>query len=54
MPVGRLVTLDQIYEVQHTALDSDVQSSMARLLNQCADDESGLLIRVAKAVACWS
>ena len=49
-PVGRLVTLDQIYEVQHTALDSDVQSSMARLLNQCADDESGLLIRVAKAV----
>ena len=40
MPVGALVTLDQIYEVQHTALDSDVQASMARILNQCADDES--------------
>ncbi len=51
MPVGSLVTLDQIYEVQHTALDSDVQASMARILNQCADDASGLLTRVAKAVA---
>ena len=51
MPVGALVTLDQIYEVQHTALDSDVQASMARLLNQCADDSSGMLTRAAKAVA---
>ena len=51
MPVGALITLEQIYEVQHTALDSDVQASMARILNQCRDDESGLLIRVAKAVA---
>ena len=50
-PVGHLVTLDQIYEVQHTALDSDVQASMARVLDQCADDVSGLLIRAAKAVA---
>jgi len=51
MPVGHLVTLDQIYEVQHTALDSDVQASMARILNQCSDDATGLLIRAAKAVA---
>ncbi len=51
MPVGTLVTLDQIYEVQHTALDSDVQASMARILNQCANDDSGLLVRAAKAVA---
>ncbi len=50
-PVGSLVTLDQIYEVQHTALDSDVQASMARILDQCADDTSDLLVRVAKAVA---
>lgn len=50
-PVGALVTLDQIYEVQHTALDSDVQDSMARVLGQCADDASGLLVRAAKAVA---
>lgn len=51
MPVGALVTLDQIYEVQHTALESDVQQSMARILSQCADDASGLMVRVAKAVA---
>jgi len=51
MPVGHLVTLDQIYEVQHTALDSDVQASMARVLSQCANDTDGLLVRAAKAVA---
>lgn len=49
--VGALVTLDLMYEVQHTALDSDVQDSMARVLAQCADDASGLLVRAAKAVA---
>ena len=31
------MTLDQIYEVQHTALDADVQASMARVLSQCTD-----------------
>ena len=51
MEVGSLVTLDQVYEVQHTALDSDVQASMARILNQCADDTTGLLARAAKVVA---
>ena len=51
LPVGALITLDQVYEVQHTALDSETQSSMARILAQCADDDSGLLVRVAKAVA---
>lgn len=50
-PLGALVTLDQIYEVQHTALDSDVQDSMARILNECADEPSGLVTRCAKAVA---
>lgn len=50
-PVGSLITLDQIYEVQHTALSSDVQSSMARVLSQCSGDTSGLLVRTAKAVA---
>ncbi len=50
-PVGELVTLDQIYEVQHTALDADVQDSMARLLGQCTADEDRLLVRAAKAVA---
>ena len=50
-PVGTLVTLDQIYDVQHTALDADVQASMARILAQCADDTEGNLVRAAKTVA---
>lgn len=50
-PVGALVTLDQIYEVQHTALDSDTQASMARVLEQCAKEDNELLVRCAKAVA---
>jgi hypothetical protein len=50
-PVGALVTLDEVYEVQHTALDADAQASMARVLAQCADDTGGLLVRAAKAVA---
>ena len=50
MPVGSLITLDQIYEVQHTAFDADVQASMARILSQCADDAGGLMVRAAKAV----
>jgi hypothetical protein len=50
-PLGALVTLEHIYEVQHTALDSDVQASMARVLDQCAKDATGLLVRVAKVVA---
>lgn len=49
--IGTLITLDQIYEVQHTALDADTQSSMARIVNHCAQDASGLRLRVAKAVA---
>lgn len=51
MPVGALVTLDQIYEVQHTALDSDMQASMARVLSQCDGDGEELLVKAAKAVA---
>ncbi len=50
-PVGALVTLDRIYAVQHTALDSDVQHSMARILDKRKDDESDLPLRAAKAVA---
>lgn len=49
--VGELVTLDSIYEVLHTALDADVQNTMARILDHCAvnSDEDGA--RAAKAVA---
>jgi hypothetical protein len=50
-PVRSLISLDRIYEVQHTALDSDVQASMARILAQCAGDAEGLMVRAAKTVA---
>ena len=51
LPYGTLITLDRIYDVQSTALESDVQQSMARVLNHCADDPTGLKARAAKAVA---
>jgi hypothetical protein len=50
-PVGTLITLDQIYDVQRTALSSDTQNSMSRILAHCATDGTGLKVRVAKAVA---
>ena len=50
-PVGTLVTFDQIYDVQQTALDSDVQVSMARILSQCSSESDVLLVRAAKVVA---
>jgi hypothetical protein len=49
--VGALVTLDQMYEVQHTALDADVQASMDRVLRHCASNNLALAARAAKAVA---
>jgi len=49
--VGELVTLDQMYEVQHTALDADVQASMDRILRHCASHALPLAARAAKAVA---
>ncbi len=50
-PVGALITMDQIYEVQHTALDHETQQSMTHLLSACSNDEDRLLVRAAKAVA---
>ncbi len=50
-PVGHLVTLELIYDVQHTALDADVQQSMARIHNHCRHDKTDLRLQVAKAVA---
>lgn len=50
-PVGTLLTLDQIYDVQHTALDSDVQNTMTRLGNQTELACDPLIMKAAKAVA---
>lgn len=49
-PFGTLVTVDQIYDVQATALDADVQNTMARLqASELAAD--AVAMRAAKAVA---
>ncbi len=50
LPVGTLITLDSIYEIQKTALDSDTQASMARILSETAN-KGPMLQRAAKAVA---
>jgi hypothetical protein len=49
--VGELVTLDAIYQAQHTDLDPDVQTAMARISShhKLADDE--IAQRAARAVA---
>ena len=51
LPVGELVTLDRIYEVQQSALDSDVQQTLARIFEHCAHEDDALGERAAKAVA---
>lgn len=49
--LGALVTLDEVYEVQHTALDADLQNTMSRVLLHCAEHDQPLAARAAKAVA---
>jgi hypothetical protein len=50
-PVGDLVTLDAIFEVQHTALDADVQATLARIFAHADVRDDLDCQRVAKAVA---
>jgi hypothetical protein len=49
--VGSLVTLDAIFEVQHSALDADVQTTLARIFNDPQVRDDVLAQRAAKAVA---
>ncbi len=55
--VGTLITLDRIYEVLHTALDADVQTTLTRAFDFCAKHpdwsktEKTLAERVLKAVS---
>jgi hypothetical protein len=49
--VGRLITLDLIYDVLHSALNADVQMTIARGLEFCARQHNPLMARVVKAVA---
>lgn len=50
-PVGDLVTLDAIFEVQHTALDADVQATLSRIFSHQDVRDDAMAQRVAKAVA---
>ncbi len=49
--VGRLLTLDLIFDVLHSALDADVQMTIGRALDLASKQASPLMARVVKAVA---
>ena len=49
--VGSLVTLDAIFEVQHSALDPDVQTTLSRIADDPRVRDDVLAQRAAKAVA---
>jgi hypothetical protein len=49
--LSALVTLDSIYEVQQSALDADIQNTLARLFNHEEVINDDLAIKVAKTVA---
>ncbi len=49
--LGALITIDQIYEIQGSALDIDTQNTMARILEHCSRSGDKLAARCAKAVA---
>lgn len=55
--VGTLITLDRIYDVLHTALDADVQTTLTRAYDFCAkhpswnSEEQKLAEKVLKAVS---
>jgi hypothetical protein len=49
--VGLLVTLDAIFEVLHSALDADVQTTLSRIVNDPQVRHDVLAQRAAKAVA---
>lgn len=49
--IGSLVTLDAVFEVQNSALDADVQTTLSRIFNDAQVRDDVLSQRVAKAVA---
>ena len=50
-PLGHLLTLEHIYDAQYTALDADVQNSLARLRGHAELGRDEVALRAAKAVA---
>ena len=50
-PVGLLISIDNIFDVQQSALDNDVQNTLTRLFSHEQAIANPLAIRAAKAVA---
>jgi hypothetical protein len=50
-PVGTLITFDDIYDVQESALDVDTQNTMTKIRNWYSETEDEDALRVAKVVA---
>jgi hypothetical protein len=49
--LGELIAIDQIFTVQRSALDNDVQTTLARIFNHDEVKDDACKIRVAQAVA---
>lgn len=49
--LGTLITIDRVYDVLHTALNGDVQSTLTRAFEFASKQNSKLMARVIKAVA---
>lgn len=50
-PVGTLLTIEDVYDVLSTALDSDVQATLAQIFQHCAATNDATGAQVARAVA---
>jgi uncharacterized protein (UPF0147 family) len=50
-PVGRLITLDDIYAVQESALPGGTQRTMTKIAEHCAREGEPLALRAAQAVS---
>jgi len=50
-PLGNLITLEDIFEVQQSSLDNDMQTTLTRIFNQDEVVQHPLLVQVAKVVA---
>ena len=50
-PVGVLLNIDDIYEVLHTALDSDVQATLHHVFAHCEEKNDKVAAEAARAVA---
>lgn len=49
--VGELITLEHIFELQHSSLDSDIQLSLSRIFDHCHAHGLEMGLKVTKAVA---